>query len=249
MKNDATDGKDSGLRLAPSHLAVIVTGNVVIGEGLRSLLSRSAVEVAGLLRPGREALARIRALAPELIFLEAEALAPSDPWYKELRNVAPRAAIIVVGFHEPVHVAEAVAVGATAYLCRDVALRHLQLTVDAALQGYLLLERSAFEALSPFQPQGPTAHDRGPVATMTPREWEVLDLIAQGLGNGEIAARLVVSLSTVRSHVSHILNKLQVPDRMHAALWAAQHGPGSARQPVRRQPDRRRREGHRPAGS
>ncbi len=236
--NDDTGGTGTGARKAAKLRAAIVASNIVIGEGLRSVLGGTAVEVAGLLRPGTQALEQITALAPDLIFLEAEALDPADRWYEGLRGVAPRATVIVVGFHEPVNVSQAVAVGAAAYLCRDVSPRHLLLTVDAALQGYVLLERSALQALSSASPQERAAHCRNLVPAMTPREWEVLDLIAQGLGNREIAARLVVSVGTVRSHVSRILNKLRAPDRVHAALWAAQHGLGPGSQPLPGRPGR-----------
>ena len=230
--NDCAFGDGTGPRKALPLRAAIVAANVVIGEGLRSILRSTPVQVAGLMRPGAQALERIRALAPDLIFMEAEALNPEDRWHEGLRRVAPRAAVIVIGFHEPVNVAQAVAIGAAAYLCRDVSPQHLLLTMDAALQGYVLLERSALQALSSASPQERTARCRDLVPSMTPREWEVLDLLAQGLGNGEIAARLVVSVGTVRSHVSRILRKLQVPDRVHAALWAAQHGLGPTRQTI-----------------
>ena len=123
---------------------------------------------------------------------------------------------------------EALRAGARGYLLKDIDPARLGPALDGVLEGEAALPRNLVTRLmEEFQGRDERAQrPHGPLATLTSREWETLDLMRQGLTTAEIAARLFVSAVTVRTHIAAILRKLQVTDRQSAIEIAAHSGDG-----------------------
>lgn len=118
---------------------------------------------------------------------------------------------------------DALQAGARGYLLKGIDPERLPLALQGVLDGEVALPRSLVARLvQEFRVRGePGRRATGPFATLTMREWEVLDLLKEGLTTQQIAARLFVSTGTVRTHVAAVVRKLRVPDREAAARFAA----------------------------
>lgn len=233
MRGEYADGA-RGAAVEPGILrALVAAGNPVVGEGLRSVLASLRIEVAGLVGSCAEALARCAEVAPDLIFVEAQALAGA-PTPEAATVDAP---LIVLGvYDEPAAVRQAIDLGACAYLQRNLSLPCLRLAVEAARCGCVLIEGSCLPALTgqaavPRKARPRPSPPREP-QTLTARESEVLGLLARGLGYARVAEALSLSAATVRTHVRRICGKLGVRGRNEAVRWALARGwgrlPGAA---------------------
>ena len=127
---------------------------------------------------------------------------------------------------------DALNAGAGGYCLKDAPPEELTRAIEAVAGGGTYLGRGVDPLVlrTDAAPPGTNAPRHLPGGPeLTPREWEVLDLVAQGLGNRQIAARLTVSEKTVKTHMAHILDKLDVSTRTQAALWAHNHMDGRTR--------------------
>ncbi len=207
---------------------LIVEASPLIREGLSALLAGSEVQVMGSAGSAAEALDRLRELEPQVALLAADlAMADAHRLLTAICSGFPSLGIVVLDAHgRAAHLVEAMAHGASCYLGQGVTRESLLLAVQAAVQGYSLADRATLgellEALTaaPVRGAGSAAHE------LTAREREVLDLVSQGLTNREIAARLTVSPTTAKTHLSSVLRKLGLADRLQAALWGRAHGFG-----------------------
>jgi DNA-binding NarL/FixJ family response regulator len=211
----------------------------VVREGLAMLLGLlPGVAVAGLAADGEEALAQAARLRPDIVLMDLRMPRCNGVEATRLmRERAPGVAVVVLTtYADDRSVIDALRAGARGYLTKDAgaaevgeALKQVaggQAAIDPAVQRYLV-EAIADEP-APGRPDraGP---DRRETASrplpdgLTPREAEVLTLIADGLSNAEIAARLVVSEATVKSHVNHLLAKTGARDRAQAVGYAYRH--------------------------
>ena len=213
-------------RSGPARL-VIADDHELSRAGLRGMLAgEPGLAVVGEAANGREALELCRQLRPDLALLdvrmpELDGLAAT----KAIKQACPATSVLIVTMQEePAYVLEALKAGAAGYLLKDATRRELLgairavLRGDSCLDGALaaqLLQRLAHEAAPPAEP---------PVERLTPREHEVLKLVAQGKTNREIAAALVLSSGTVKIHVERIIAKLGVSDRTQAAVRAMSLG-------------------------
>ncbi len=229
MAERCGDGGDGQAEATAPRLlrAIVAATSPVVCEGVCTILGNSPVEVACRVGSLAEAAERAGDLAPDLLIVEAQALAGTvAPAFEALRTAQPQLAIIVLSlFGGALSIGPALAGGVSAYLCRDVGRQSLLLAIEAALQRHVLFDRAAFLELCDALAAPPAADPRDLVA-MSPREWEVLALMARGLSYRDIAADLCVAVGTVRTHACRILKKLCVPDRASAAVWATQHGLG-----------------------
>jgi DNA-binding NarL/FixJ family response regulator len=205
--------------------AVIADDNTIVREGLSRVLSGSSVEVVGCAATPEEALDQVAGACPDVLFLGARMASSEDyALVSAAKAHCPHMGVIAVSWGElPENPWAAVRRGVSAWLSQGVTRASLVLAAKAAVRGYVLLETQA--VLSGLSTDAPSSAPEDPPETahLTPREMEVLALVSQGLSNREIASRLTVSVGTVQTHMSNILSKLGLHDRVQAALWFKAH--------------------------
>jgi NarL family two-component system response regulator LiaR len=208
---------------------LIADDHAVVREGLRALIATEpGLALAGEAADGEEAVRQARALSPDVILLDL--VMPRLGGLGAIQEITrenPGARVLVLtSFAERDDVLPAIRAGALGYLLKDASPQELIQAIRTVARGEASLDPSvAGEVVRelrapPAQPQG--------AEPLTEREIDVLRLVAQGLSNQDIAARLVVAERTVRTHVSHILYKLRLANRTQAALYATRSGLGGA---------------------
>ena len=204
---------------------LIVDDHAIVRQGIRALLATEVgIEVAGEARDGEEALEKILTLQPDVILLDL--LMPKMDGIEVTQSVMaenPEARILVLtSFAADDKVFPAVKAGALGYLLKDTGPEELVRAIRQVYRGEPSLSptiaRKLLQELS-----GPSDHPPTP-EPLTEREVEVLQVVAQGKSNQEIAEELVISEATVRTHVSNILGKLHLASRTQAALYALREG-------------------------
>jgi NarL family two-component system response regulator LiaR len=204
---------------------LVVDDHVVVRRGIRALLATvDEVKVVGEAQDGQEALERIEALRPDVILLDL--LMPRMDGIEVTRRAIakdPEARILVLtSFAVDDKVFPAIKAGALGYLLKDTGPQELVRAIHQVHRGESSLSpaiaRKVLQELSRPPSQPLTAEP------LTEREVEVLQVLATGKSNQEIAAELVISEATVRTHVSNILGKLHLASRTQAALYALREG-------------------------
>jgi DNA-binding NarL/FixJ family response regulator len=222
MSNDAPTLRKSGLARL-----VIADDHELARAGLRTMLiSQSWVELIGEAKNGREALAICRRLEPDLALIDVRM--PDMDGLATCRSIKqefPLTSVILITMHDtPQYLLEALKSGASGYVLKDISQRELLATVRRVLRGESVLNPEiVVRALNCLNSKTP-GQTGLPLVKLSPREREVLQLLAQGQTNREIARALTVSVSTVKIHVEHILAKLDVCDRTQAAVRAIELG-------------------------
>jgi NarL family two-component system response regulator LiaR len=206
---------------------LVVDDHAVVRQGLRTFLDlQDDLEVVGEAADGAAAVAEAERLAPDVVLMDL-AMPGTDgvTAIRALRERVPDArAIALTSFSDDERVFGAVRAGAAGYLLKDTEPAELVAGIRTVAAGQGLLSPPVAARLLEEM-----ASDAGPVADattagLTPREHEVLVLIARGRSNKRIALELGVAEKTVKTHVGHVLAKLGVSDRTQAALWAVRHG-------------------------
>ena len=204
---------------------LVVDDHRVVREGLRSYLQLvDDIEMVGDASDGRAALdwlARSKAdgTLPDVVLMDLmmepmggiEATAAVKERYPDVEVVA------VTSFVEEEKVHAALEAGAAGYLLKDAEADEVAAAIRAACRGEVHLDPAVARQLTASLRRGPST---SPKDLLTDREREILLLVAQGKANKEIAAELVISERTARTHVSNILSKLDLTSRTQAALWA-----------------------------
>jgi DNA-binding NarL/FixJ family response regulator len=203
----------------------------VVREGLASLLALlDGVEVVGAAADGDEAVQLAAEVHPEVVLMDLRMpRCDGVEATRLLRELDPNIKVLMLTtYADDRSVIDALRAGARGYLTKDAGAEEIQralerltegqAAIDPAVQHHLL---DAIAAGSPPMAPGPgTELPDG----LTPREAEVLALIAEGLSNSEIAARLVVNETTIKSHINHLFAKTGVRDRAQAVTYAYRHG-------------------------
>jgi NarL family two-component system response regulator LiaR len=201
---------------------VLVDDHPVVRQGVRAVLeSRPGIVVVGEAGDGATAVAEVERLRPDVVLMDLVMPGLGGPAaIRRIRERAPSVRVLVLtSFASEDQVVPAVQAGAAGYLLKDVEPADLEAAIRTVHQGEGLLHpRVAAKVMAEL------AHGRAPIDALTPRETEVLRLLAQGLSNRRIAAELVVSEKTVKTHVSSVLAKLHLADRTQAALFAVREG-------------------------
>ena len=218
---------------APSPVIRIIVADdhQVVRTGFAALLdTQPDFAVAGTACDGAEAVRICRDLHPDVVLMDVRM--PGMDGIEATRQLAgsgtggPRI-LILTTFDLDEYVYDALCAGASGFLLKDVTAERLFDAVRVIAAGEALLAPTVTRRLiSEFAQQRPKP-DAPPVtalATLTPRETQVLRLVAEGLSNPEIAARLVVTEETVKSHVSRVLSKLGLRDRTQAVVTAYESG-------------------------
>jgi two-component system, NarL family, response regulator LiaR len=204
---------------------LIADDHQVVREGLRMILSeeRETIEIVGEAADGHEAVREAERLKPDVVLMDLlmpglDGVAATE----RLRagGTGPRV-LILTTYADDERVRAAIRAGATGYLLKDVLRTQLVQAIHAAALGVPTLDPRAQQHLM-RQVASPPAPS--PFAGLTPRELDVLRLVARGMGNKQIAAQLHLSVGTVKGYVSAILPKINAGDRTQAALFAVKHG-------------------------
>jgi DNA-binding NarL/FixJ family response regulator len=204
---------------------LIVDDHAVVREGLRTYLElEDRLQIVGEAANGREASDKVRALQPDVVLMDL--LMPEMDGIsatKAIKEHSPDVKVIVLtSFQDDEHIMPAIEAGATGYLLKDVSAPELVKAIEGAYEGQAQLHPEVARKLMEQVRQPRRRQD--PAEELTPRERDVLRLIASGMSNKEIARELVMTERTVKGHVSNILGKLNLQDRTQAALYAVRHG-------------------------
>ena len=201
----------------PIHV-LLVDDHPVVRQGLRALLStQEGIEVVGEAADGDAAVTAAERLSPDVVLMDI--MMPEMDGVEALRRIAesrPQTRVVMLtSYADERRALEAVDAGASGFLLKDASPRDVVSAIRAAHRGEAVLHPAIAAKLLAERRRPPAAH-----ADLTPRELEVLRLIAHGLQNKRIAADLHLSEKTVKTHVSAILRKLDVTDRTQAAMYA-----------------------------
>jgi len=209
---------------------LIADDHAIVREGLRTILELESqgLRVIGEAASGREAVERTRELQPDIVLMDVrmsdmDGVAATRRILEE--NTQTRV-IILTNYDDDEYLFEAIRAGAAGYLLKDVSPQDLAQAIATVHQGYSLVQPSVLgkllEQFAALSREQPVAGRREAHEDLTPREMEVLQALAQGLNNREIADRLFISEKTVKTHITSIFSKLDVKDRSQAILYAIQ---------------------------
>lgn len=216
---------------------LIVDDQRVVREGLTMVLGlMEDVEVAGVASDGAEALELTGGVRPDVVLMDLRM--PRCDGVEATRLIRERhpdtKIVILTTYSDDRSVIDALRAGAHGYLTKDAGGEEIRRALGHVLDGHAMIDPAVQHHLvdaitagaAPAAPPAPAAPSARPQAVdeLTPREAEVLSLIANGLSNAEIAGRLVISEGTVKSHINRLLAKIQVRSRAQAVAYAYQHG-------------------------
>ena len=198
---------------------LIVDDHQLAREGLKAVLSDDGFEVVGEASSGEEAVALVSQLLPDVVLMDVR-LGPGIDGLEATRRIAALglpSRVIMLSLHDmPAYVREALAAGAGGYVLKDASITELRGAVSQVMAGQSVIPLGLINAALRENERELRAAEV--LAVLTGREREVLDLVAEGLTNKEIARRLAVSPATVKAHVERIRGKLGVSDRTQAAV-------------------------------
>jgi DNA-binding NarL/FixJ family response regulator len=209
---------------------LIVDDQALVREGFRMILdAQDDIEVVGEASDGVQALALARELAPDIVLMDIQM--PKLDGLEATRRLLARngvwpSVVMLTTFDEDQYVYEALRAGASGFLLKDAPRGQLIHAVRTVARGDEMLAPAITRRLiERFVRRHPGGAELPPeLRELSDRELDVLKLMARGLSNAEIAAELVISGSTVKTHVAHVLQKLRVRDRVQAVVIAHESG-------------------------
>ena len=210
----------SGIRI------LIVDDQPLMRAGFKSVLEATGqMEVVGEASTGAEALEEARRLDPDVVLMDVRM--PDMDGIEATRRMPRQKVLILTTFGLDEYIIDALRAGASGFLLKDAPVEELVAAVRAVAAGDAQLSpavtRRLLDQVARRLP-APVEHDRDALAALTDREREVLRMLAVGLSNAEIADALIVSEPTVKTHVSNLLGKLGLRDRVQAVIYAYESG-------------------------
>lgn len=205
---------------------LIADDHGVLRAGLRALLNAEAdFHVVDEAADGAETLRLAHQLSPDIVLLDVSMPGLSGIQVtRRLKEILPNIRILILTVHEDESLLrEAIQAGASGYIVKRAVESELIDAIRAIWQGNLYVHPAMTHALLKDLTPAPTAK-KAPLEPLTPREIEVIGLIAQGYTNRQIAASLNLSIRTVESHRAHITGKLGLRSRLELVRYAQEHG-------------------------
>ncbi len=207
---------------------LLVDDHDLFRTGLRNLLEDQDVQVVGEADNGTDALRLVRELAPDVVVMDLNMPGISGvEATRQISMIAPLTRVLVLTISDQdADVMDAIMAGACGYLLKDAAIADLMRGIRSAAIGESLVSPTiAAKVLQQMRATGASRHDADVIhSELSSREIEVLKLIANGKDNAQIAADLHISPKTVKNHISNILMKLQIQNRIQAAVYAVRSG-------------------------
>ena len=209
---------------------LVVDDQALVRAGFRMILEAEAdLDVVGEAIDGREAVDEARRLRPDVILMDVRMprMDGIEATRRLLETDAAAKVLMLTTFDMDEYVYEALRAGASGFLLKDVPPEQLVAGIQAVASGDALLAPSVTRRMiEQFVRRPPAAARRPPAALtdLTAREREVLELLGRGRSNAEIAQAFVVSETTVKTHVAHVLTKLALRDRVQAVVFAYEAG-------------------------
>jgi DNA-binding NarL/FixJ family response regulator len=210
---------------------VLADDQRVVREGLGTLLGLlPGIEVVGAAADGEEARALVADLRPDVVLMDLRMpRCDGVEATRRIRDEAPGVKVLVLTtYADDRSVIDALRAGARGYLTKDAGAEEIHRAIDQVARGHAVIDPAVqhhvVEALADGPPEQVAERPVLLPDGLTPREAEVLALIAGGLSNAEIASDLFVSETTVKSHINHLFAKTGVRDRAQAVAYAYRHG-------------------------
>ncbi len=205
---------------------LLVDDQTLICQGLKAMLSlESDLEVVGIAHNGMAAVEQVALLQPDVVLMDVRM--PVMDGREATRSIVqqhPLVKVLVLStFDDDQYIADAMRAGAKGYLLKDMPSEELAQAIRFVHLGYTQLAPGLMEKLMVKLPSvSPTTASKIPtgIIQLTPREQEVLYLISTGLTNRDIAQQLYISEGTVKTHVTHLLNRLNLRNRAQLAIYA-----------------------------
>jgi DNA-binding NarL/FixJ family response regulator len=217
---DESARPDRGLRV------LLVDDHTLFRSGLRNLLMDEGFDVVEA-RNGEQAVEAATTLAPDVVIMDLNMPGISGvEATRRIKQAAPATPVVVLTVSaDEDDVVEAVLAGASGYLLKDASLEEIVGCIHAAMANESWVSpRVASTLLDRVREANERAPAAAPEVKLTERETEILRLIAEGKDNAEIGALLYISPRTVKNHISRLLTKLQMENRIHAAVYAVRSG-------------------------
>jgi DNA-binding NarL/FixJ family response regulator len=208
---------------------LVADDQALVREGLMTLLAATPeIEPVGAARDGAEAGAMSARHRPDVVLMDLRMPGVGGvEATREIRSVQPETQVVVLTtYADEDSILDALRAGALGYLTKDAGIAEISRAVQAAAAGQSLVDGAVQSRLLAAAGAGarPASSPAALPNELTPREAEVLGLIARGLSNSEIAAHLMVSAATVKTHINHLFAKTGARDRAQAVHYAYTHG-------------------------
>jgi DNA-binding NarL/FixJ family response regulator len=214
--------------MTDSIRVVLADDQELIRAGLRMVLEvEDDIELVGEAHDGEEAVRLVRELHPDVMLMDIRMpnVDGLEATRRILRDGTDTRVVILTTFDLDEYVYQALQAGASGFVLKDIPPEQLVASVRAVAAGDTMLSPSVTKRLIESFVRTPLPAPPPPeVAELTPRELEMLKLVARGLSNAEIAAEAFVSEPTVKTHVARILMKIGLRDRVQIAVYAHEHG-------------------------
>ena len=223
-----TQASNQTARSTETLRVLLVDDHDLFRTGLRNLLEEQTVQVVGEAADGAQAIRMVRELAPDVVVMDLNMPGMSGvEATRQVTTLTPLTRVVVLTISDQDEdVMNAILAGACGYLMKDSSIQDLMQGIKAASVGESLISpHIAAKVLQRLRATGTNEADAAMIrAELSDREIEVLKLIANGKDNAQIAADLHISPKTVKNHISNILMKLQIDNRIQAAVYAVRSG-------------------------
>jgi DNA-binding NarL/FixJ family response regulator len=204
---------------------LLVDDQELVCQGLRAMLNlESDIQVVGVANNGQVAIQQVEALQPDVILMDIRM--PVMDGREATRIISQRfpeiKVLVVSTFDEDDYIAHSIKAGAKGYLLKDMPVEELAQAIRLVARGYSQMGPGLMEKMFDgiVSDQSDTETEQPELVELTAREIDVLNLIGTGCTNREIAQQLYIAEGTVKSHVTHILNRLNLRNRAQIAIYA-----------------------------